>query len=326
MTTLAARRISRRAALTGIPGLAVGACSLGGRAPTPLAVADDRAYPDATRPDLLVSTGRLAETADTPCDGPLLLDVRPIRDFETGRIPGATHVWWQDTIERNDPFYGTVLKPDDQVGSQARRHELLDLWGARSAHRIVVYDDHVSVRAARVVWFLSFLGFDQVATLDGGYAAWLAADLPEIDRPEGTPVCDPPPDRSPRTGYYLVYEQVLSRLAQGNTILLDVRTDAELRDTVDGTVRPGTIPGAVSWPWPDLVDVDRRIRPAAELANRARALGLLPSQRVILVGRFATDCALTWLALQLIGFPDTPTYDGGWGEWSTQPDSPIAWL
>ena len=318
--------ISRRAALSGAAGILLGGCSLGGGIPAPLATSDARTYPDATRPDLLVSTAQVAEKLGRWCGGPTILDVRPIRDYRAGHIQGATHAWWQDTMERNAPSYGATLRPDDETGEQARRQAVLDLWGVRGAHWVVVYDDHMSVEAARLVWFLSFLNFSRVAMLDGGYAAWLAADIGPIDRSDENALCVAGPERTPQPGYYLLYEQVLNRLAEGNTVLLDIRTDAELRDTVGGTVRPGNIPSAISWPWTDLLDAGQRLLPATALADRATSLGLSPAQRIILVGRFATDCALSWLALQLIGFPDVPTYDGGWMEWSTRPDAPATWL
>lgn len=303
----------------------MGGCSLGGDTPMPLPVTEVRTYPDASRPDLLISATEVVDLLGSEVCGPRILDVRPIRDFRAGHLPGAHHAWWQDTMERNAPSYGATLKPDDETDGQSRRHAVLSLWETQPAEQVIVYDDHVSVEAARVVWFLSFLGFERVAMLDGGYAGWLARNIGDIERPEAATRCLSS-EMSPRSGYYLVYRQVRSRLAEGNTVLLDVRTDAELRDTVDGTVRPGTIPGTISWPWTELLDADQRLRPAAELASRARSLGLSPTQRVILVGRFATDCALSWLALQLIGFPDVPTYDGGWMEWSTQLDAPVAWL
>ena len=319
-------QLSRRAILAAAAGLALGGCSFGGNAPAPLPVTNARSYPNAVRPDLLVSASQVVPILGAECDGPTILDVRPLRDYRAGHIQTATHAWWQDTMERNALSYGATLKPDDDAGKQTRRQAVIDLWGVRGALQVIVYDDHVSVEAARVAWFLAFLGYQRVGVLDGGYAGWFAEGLPVIEPPQRIPACLAPPERSPQPGYYLLYEQVLNRLADGNTVLLDIRTDAELRDTVDGTVRPGTIPGALSWPWDQLLDPDRRLRPAADLTERARSLGLSPSQRVVLVGRFATDCALSWLAPQQIGFPDVPTYDGGWMEWSTRPDAPVAWL
>lgn len=326
MTTPKIRSISRRAAIAGSVGLALGGCSFGGSTPAPLAVTGVRTYPAAVRPGLLVIPSELAGIVPADeCERVRVLDVRPIRDYRAGHIPSARHAWWQDTVERNLSWYGGVLRPDEDTGLQTKRQALLDLWDLPGAHRVVVYDDHPSVEAARVVWFLSFLGFPRVGILDGGYAGWLAQDIGDIERSEATASCLAG-EMAPQTGYYLLYEQVLNRLAEAHTVLLDVRTDTELRDTVDGTVRPGVIPGSISWPWTELLDADRRLRPAGELTGRARSLGLSPTQRVILVGRFATDCALSWLALQLIGFLDVPTYDGGWMEWSTRPDAPVAWL
>ena len=296
-----------------------------GATPTPLAVSVDRSYPAATRPNLLVSTDQLVERLRTDPANLRILDARPLRDYRAGHIQSARHVWWQDTMERNALSYGATLKPDDETGAQTRRQAVLDLWDVDPSQDIVVYDDLVSIEAARIVWFLSFLGFPGPAVLDGGFAGWLAQDI-HIDAPRSSKAVGVVGLIQPQAGYYLLYEQVVNRLAEGNTVLLDVRTDAELRDTIDGTVRPGTIPGAISWPWADLLGADRQLRPGVELDERARSLGLLPSQRVVLLGRFATDCALAWLALQLIGFRDVPTYDGGWMEWSTRPDAPVVWV
>ena len=288
-------------------------------------VRGDRGFPDAVVPNLLLSASDVVERLQVDPDNTRILDARRLRDFRRGHIRSARHAWWQDTMERNADTYGATLKPDDGTGEQTRRLAVLDLWGASLEMDVIVYGDRTSVEAARIVWFLSFLGFPRVALLDGGYAAWLGQGIVRIDRPEG--IGDPPASAAtaPRNGYYLLYEQVLNRLAEGNTVLLDVRTAAELADTVDGTVRPGTIPGAIVWPWDTVLDGDGLIRPAAELADRARSLGLRRDQRVILVGRFATDCALSWLALRLIGFADVPTYDGGWTEWATEPGASVAW-
>ena len=325
MTALPTIPISRRGALAATVSLALGGCTIRGKTPTPLAVSGDRSYPAATRPNLLISTNQLVERLRTNPDNLRLLDARPLRDYRAGHVQSARHVWWQDTMERNALSYGATLKPDDETGAQTRRQAVLNLWDVDPSQVIVVYDDLVSIEAARIVWFLLFMGFPSSSVLDGGYAGWLARDI-DISAHPGSQRDGVASLAQPQAGYYLLYEQVVNRLAEGNTILLDVRTDAELRDTVDGTVRPGTIPGAISWPWTDLLDSGQRIRAGAELTERARTLGLLPSQRVVLVGRFATDCALTWLALQLIGFRDVPTYDGGWMEWSTRADAPVVWL
>src|SRR6266446_219359 len=51
-------------------------------------------------------------------------------------------------------------------------------WGIDKEVQVVAYDQDAGAYAARLWWLLRWLGHQQVAVLDGGFAAWERAGLP----------------------------------------------------------------------------------------------------------------------------------------------------
>lgn len=244
-----------------------------------------------------------------------LFDVSPLHVFKRRHIASATHAWWRDTVDPNYPVFGAVLTQGDE---EAHRQRVLDSLGLFTGDDVVVYDNECGFRAARLVWFLRFLGFERVALLDARYDDWEAAQFPIVSASSTST----PPAVDPQAGFYLVTEQVASRLENGMLHLLDIRTDAERSDDLDGQMPLGQIPGSIRLPWSDLIDTSGRLANAAALLARTGALGLAPAHETVVYGRFGVDTALSWLALRNAGFSNVLSYDRGWAEWSTAPDLP----
>ncbi|MER3438775.1 MAG: sulfurtransferase [Chloroflexota bacterium] len=250
----------------------------------------------------------------------LILDLSSLRRYRQGHIPGAVHAWWQDTIDPNYPVYGAVLAPDD---NQRLRRELLEDLGITGQSFVVTYDDNRGRWAARMVWFLRFLGHDRVAALDGGLAAWLGAGG-AIEQGENRPPRGPAPAITPRTGYYIGTEELVERRADPATLVLDVRTDEEAHDDVNDTLPLGRIPGSVPFPWTStLRDEFGRLKPIPELQRLFAAAGVDRHRFVVVYARFGVEAAHTWFVLQLLG-QRAVVYDRGWAEWATTPGLSIA--
>lgn len=244
-----------------------------------------------------------------------LFDVAPLHTWRNGHIDSAQHAWWRDTVDPNYSVFGAVLTQGDE---QAHRQRVLDSLDLRAGDRVVVYDNMSGFRAARLVWFLRFLGFGQAALLDADFDDWQRSPFPieSASTSSTSPVVDP------QQGFYLVTQQVLDRLSDPRIQLIDSRTDSERTSDLGGTMPTGSIPGSRRLPWNRLIDETGRLRPVADILALLTSLALALDRPTILYGRFGVDTALPWLVLRNAGMNDLQTYDRGWAEWSITPDLP----
>ncbi|WP_440899414.1 sulfurtransferase, partial [Actinosynnema sp.] len=114
---------------------------------------------------------------------PVVLDVRwrlggpPARqDYEVGHVPGAVHTDLDAALAAPPGPEGRHPLPEVAVLERALRAA-----GVREGVPVVAYDDGDGSVAARAWWLLRWAGHDQVAVLDGGYAAWSAEGRPVTD-------------------------------------------------------------------------------------------------------------------------------------------------
>jgi thiosulfate/3-mercaptopyruvate sulfurtransferase len=249
----------------------------------------------------------------------VILDLGDLSEYRDGHLPGAVHSYWLETVERDYPFYGTVLNQADESGTgdnQGKRIAWMRRHGIGPGTDVIAYDHGDGRRAARIVWFLHFLGHARASMLDGGLDAWRqAGQLITTDRFDA-PSPDVAPAVAPQTGFYLSTSELQEAMAEPATLLVDIRTDDERNDTVDGQFPRGVIPGSIRAPWRDFLHPDNSGLidvPASEtLLEQA---GVDRGPRVILYGRFGCDTNIMWLVLKRAGFPEVEVYDRGWIEW-----------
>lgn len=244
-----------------------------------------------------------------------LFDVSPLHVYRDRHIDSAEHAWWRDTVDPNYPVFGAVLTQGDE---QRHRKQVLDSLGLYTGEDVVVYDDASGFRAARLVWFLRFLGFGRAALLNASFADWQANEFP-IDSASST---SSPPVVDPQPGFYLVTEQLLSRLSNPEVQVIDIRTDAERADDLDGQMPQGQIPGSIQYQWTEMLAPSGHLLPAADLQAQTASLGLDTARETVLYGNFGVDTALSWIALRQAGFQNLLSYDRGWAEWSITPGLP----
>src|ERR671921_871063 len=123
-------------------------------------------------PALILSPRDLAGKLDgESAERPLVLDLRPPDAYVAGHVPGAIHV----------DLWGVSLIDTDPAPLQAFMwmiDHVLVSRGVDASRPVVVYDEQSGMRAARAFWFLEYFGHPHVQMLDGGFGAWIAAELP----------------------------------------------------------------------------------------------------------------------------------------------------
>jgi len=200
-------------------------------------------------------------------------------------------------------------------------------WGIGSNTQVVAYDASEGSFAARAWWLLRWLGHVQVAILDGGWQAWLAAGYETTDEiPEPLPgnICA----GLSLQGVANLEVVAASRAAGagGPHLLLDARAPDRYEgrnETVDPVA--GHIPGAVNRFWKNNLRADGHFKDATTLRTEYEALlaGRAPTQVVVQCGSGVTACH-NLLAMQVAGLPGAALFPGSWSQWIADPSRPIA--
>jgi thiosulfate/3-mercaptopyruvate sulfurtransferase len=245
---------------------------------------------------------------------PLLLDLRPAEQFAAGHLAEALHLdlWGLSLIDTSEAPLRAFMW---MIG------HLFSLRGVTPDRPVVVYEEESGIRAARAFWFLEYLGHPSVRVLDGGIAAWTRAALPLT-----TTAVAPVPSTwhgTPDASKLATWQQVLARLGNPETVLLDTRSDAEYLGEIARAKRAGAIPGAIHLEWKDNLAPDGSFKSASALQTMYTAAGVTPDREVVTYCQGGYRAAHAYLALRTLGYPHVRTYTGSWKEWGDRDDLPI---
>jgi thiosulfate/3-mercaptopyruvate sulfurtransferase len=181
--------------------------------------------------------------------------------------------------------------------------------------QVIAYDDSRFAFAARFWWLMRWLGHQQVAVLEGGFAAYQAAGYPlSTVVPEPTPVAVGL--WQPQADWVVDIEQVKNR--QDGAVLIDSREPERYRgerEPIDPVA--GHIPGAVNYPWQQITDTAGKLQPIEQLQAQWADLQAAP-EVMVYCGSGVTAC-VNLLGLAAAGYPLGPggakLYAGSWSDW-----------
>ena len=201
--------------------------------------------------------------------------------------------------------------------------EANEKWPGRRAGQIA---------ATRAALILSYCGVEDVRLLDGGYDAWVQGGHPHRD---GSAL---PGFRSVFGATVPVRPELIVDIEEAKQILADpdgaalvsVRTWNEHIGKISGYnyIQPaGRIAGDVwgncgtdAYHMQHYRNLDNTMRPYPEIAANWAEVGITPDKWVAFYCGTGWRASETWFYAHLMGWPTVAVYDGGWLEWSQNPD------
>lgn len=249
-----------------------------------------------------------------------------LQDFDAGRrmyeaahIPGAFFAHGEDDLAGpKTGSNGRHPMPDPE-----RFAAFLRELGVNEDTQIVAYDAGADMWAARFWYVCKYIGHENVAVLDGGFAAWSAM---------GKPVSAQVPQR-PKTGTIAAHPRseiavdanaVLESLQSRSFSLLDAR-GADRFAGQNETIDPvgGHIPGAINRPFrSNYAGPLGQFKPPQVLREEFDALGI-PAQRLVHQCGSGVSAAVNMLAMEIAGLSGTRLYPGSWSEWCADRSRPM---
>ena len=271
----------------------------------------------------LVDVAWLREHLDDP--GVLAVEVgADSAAYFQGHVPGAVPLAWLDDL--HDPDRRGVV-------SQQRLECLLGRRGVTRDTHLVLYGEQDNLFAAYAYWLLRYYQHAQVSLLDGGRRAWIAAGerlVQDAVEPAAAIYRSAGPDPDLRVTRDVLLERYVEE--PGGSVVVDCRRPQEFAGRAASTLGlpvlrhrlGGHVPGARNVPHSELLDATTgRFQPRQVLLERFA--GLPATDDIVVYCDVGGRSSLSWFVLhELLGYPHVRVYDGGWAEYGSLTEAPIA--
>ena len=257
-------------------------------------------------------------------------------EYEESHIPGALYLdtnWLENPVDWNRR---TPAELDEAVQRLGITHDTTvvlygrdtegranEKWPGRRAGQIA---------AARAALILTYCGVEDVRILDGGFDHWVqAGNELETTLRAPTPVESFGVPIPQRPEVIVDLDEAKEILADPNrAALVSVRTWREHIGEVSGYnyIEPaGRIAGDVwgncgsdAYHMQHYRNVDNTMRPYPEIAAHWESAGITPDKWVAFYCGTGWRASETWFYALLMGWENVAVYDGGWFEWSKDPE------
>lgn len=228
------------------------------------------------------------------------------RAYLAGHVPGAIYAHLDEDLS-NPPATDNGRHPLPAPEVLAARFARM---GIGPATQVVAYDDANGMIASRLWWMLRYMGHQAVAVLDGGWAAWTAADLPQRSGEErrATAVF---------TGRANLKWLVRLDEVPAAPLLVDSRDPARFRGELE-TIDPvaGHIPGAINYYFQENWGENGRYLPAEQIGQKLKGLlGDTPPDTAVFYCGSGVSACVNLLAMAHAGLGNGRLYVGSWSEY-----------
>ena len=227
--------------------------------------------------------------------------------YHQAHLPGAHYLHLDRDLAGPSGVTGgrhPVPSPED-FGSMMRR------IGVSADTQLVAYDGGGLAMASRMWWLARYYGHEHVAVLNGGMAAWQAADLPletgpAISKPGNFTAT---PDWSMRADF-----EELS-YPESRPLVVDARDPSRFAGLAEpGGAPAGHIPGAINKFYQEVIGTDGRLLEAGALRDHWSWLEEEESAPIVSCGSGITAC-VNLLSMEVAGVEGARLYPGSWSDW-----------
>ena len=234
-----------------------------------------------------------------------------LQQYKDGHIPKAVFADLLGDLSANEEL--DLIMPTPQQFKKA-----MENLGVGDDSRVVLYSADNPVWAARVWWMLRWIGFENVAILDGGLKAWqadgnlLSAELPINSKKSLTLNLRPEliADRN----------EVFAGIKNNQVDLYDAMPAPHYLGQFSMYARPGHILSAVSLPTTELIDEAGLYKPLDELDL---LIDYNKNNRSIAYCGGGVAASAVAFNLYRLGYSDVAVYMGSLQEWVVNPENPM---
>ncbi|WP_040725950.1 sulfurtransferase [Thiomicrorhabdus sp. Kp2] len=272
---------------------------------------------------LLINASELKEMAKS--DDVVIIDTRSPEAFAIGHIPNAVNI--------HDIF--TFLASSTPEGLDELKSNFAQIFGAAGLsgkETAVLYEESLDTgfgQSCRGYFLLTYMGYEKVKILQGGYQSWVAEGFTASKEPS-TPEAKTFPLKDTGNTFMVNKDEVLAALDSDIT-LLDVRdVDEWIADSSspygkDFSPRKGRLPGAVWIEWYRMMKpgVTPMFKSPEEILAECKTVGISKDTPVYLYCFKGARASNTLVALKSAGIDNVKMYFGSWNEWSQDPALPI---
>jgi thiosulfate/3-mercaptopyruvate sulfurtransferase len=282
-------------------------------------------------------SGQALMVFDCSCD--LMQPAMGAQQYAQAHLPGARFADLNAHLSaKGDPAVtGAASGGRHPLPSREAFAAWLGAQGVSPAMQVVVYDRQGCNYCGRLWWMLRWLGHANVAVLDGGWQAWIAAGGVAESGDPALPHSAPPGQHSTtstafsfplKPGLVALADvaSVASQLTSPSQTVIDARGAPRFRGEVE-PIDPvaGHIPGALNRPFTHNLDADGFFKPADQLRQEFLALlGDRDPATVVHHCGSGVSAVPNVLAMEIAGLGATALFAGSWSEWCADPSRPVA--